>query len=465
MAVGYNPRAVTDGLVLALDAGNPKNYNAGISTNWTDKVGGNNGTLVGGTHHNDGPFVGAGYVEFDGSGDYLTAPNSSAWNFDSGDLTIEAWVYIAGNSPQNNGGNRPAAIVNTWSNSFSGWLFIIKGDSSTTGTGLQFATWSSSNATRWNADLSISQQRWHHIAATVSGGTRQLFLNGTLLSGYTSTVGSGYTLANSLGNDLRIGRTTNTNNLLDLNGYISNLRIVKGTALYTSDFTPPTKPLTAVPNTVLLTCQGNTIADASSSAHSISVTGNAAANLGSPASAFEFDGTDDYVAITNTANLRLGNEDFTIESWVQFGSGLSGSESIFGVWDNTNNQRSYLFYYDSSGDDLYFSASSDGAIGGITNVVANNVGFTANRWYHLVASRISGTTTIYIDSVSSASGTQNFSFYNNTTDTFVIGAANVDNSITNQLKGKISNVKVHKGKGLTAAEVTQNYNALKGRYA
>ena len=230
MAVGYNPRAITDGLVLSLDAGNPKNYNAGISTNWTDKVGGNNGTLVGGTNHNDGPFVGAGYVEFDG--------------------------------------------------------------------------------------------------------------------------------------------------------------------------------------------------------------------------------TDDYVAITNTANLRLGNEDFTIESWVQFGTGLSVSESIFGVWDNTNNQRSYLFYYYADGDDLYFSASSDGTGSGITNVVANNVGFTANRWYHLVASRISGTTTIYIDGVSSASGTQNFSFYNNTTDTFAIGAANVDHSITNQLKGKISNLRIVKGTALYTSNFT-----------
>jgi len=460
MAVGYNPRAVTDGLVLALDAGNPKNYNAGISTNWTDKVGGNNGTLVGGTHHNDGPFVGAGYVEFDGSGDYLTAPNSSAWNFDSGDLTIEAWVYIAGNSPQNNGGNRPAAIVNTWSNSFSGWLFIIKGDSSTTGTGLQFATWSSSNATRWNADLSISQQRWHHIAATVSGGTRQLFLNGTLLSGYTSTVGSGYTLANSLGNDLRIGRTTNTNNLLDLNGYISNLRILKGTALYTSDFTPPSRTLTAVPNTVLLTCQGNTIADASSSAHTLTANGNAAARLGFPASAFEFDGTDDYVDIGESSEFDLGTGNFTIESWVN-----SSTTSI----DNGAFRRFFKLdgpsVYNATGQLEFMVENTNGNL----YVSGDSLGYTSSSslangsWNHFAATRIGNTIYLYVNGAAAGSISYTGSFSPNSGSPRPrIGAYT---SSEGRWNGKISAVKIYKGKGLTAAEVQQNYNALKGRYA
>ena len=445
MSLIHSPRIVTDGLKLVLDAGVPTSWNAGISTNWTDKIGGNNGTLVNGTSHTDGPFVGAGYVEFDGTGDYLNFTNIDVG---TDDFTYEAWIY-----PTESGKDNPAVIYTSslvhicGLYDTSGGTNAIFGASTRPGSG---------NYVLYAPDITLNT--WHHIAWVKSGSSLKIYVDGV-----NQTLTDSGSFSGTQSNNVSYIGTTVSNEYFE--GYISNARVIGGTALYTSNFTPPTKPLTAVTNTKLLTCQGNAIADASSSAHSISVTGNAAARLGFPKSAFEFDGTDDYVAITNTANLRLGNEDFTIDSWVQFGTGLSVSESIFGVWDNTNNQRSYLFYYYADGDDLYFSASSDGTGSGITNVVANNVGFIANRWYHLVASRISGTTTIYIDGVSSASGTQNFSFYNNTTDTFAIGATNVDHSITNQLKGKISNVKVHKGKGLTAEEVTQNYNATKGRYA
>ena len=94
MSVGYNPKVVADSLVLSLDASSPKNYNVGVSTNWTDRVGGNNGTLFGGTHHNDGPFVGAGYVEFDGTNDRINIPASSDFNFGTGDFTVEWFQYL-----------------------------------------------------------------------------------------------------------------------------------------------------------------------------------------------------------------------------------------------------------------------------------------------------------------------------------------------------------------------------------
>jgi hypothetical protein len=67
-----------------------------------------------------------------------------------------------------------------------------------------------------------------------------------------------------------------------LNGYISNLRIVKGTALYTANFTPSTMPLVPVANTSLLTCGSETFQDKSSNNFAITAVGNAAVTSQSP---------------------------------------------------------------------------------------------------------------------------------------------------------------------------------------
>jgi hypothetical protein len=62
MALSHSPKIITDGLVLCLDAGNPKSY-PGSGTTWTDLSGnGNNGSLENGVGYNGGFFNGNDYV-------------------------------------------------------------------------------------------------------------------------------------------------------------------------------------------------------------------------------------------------------------------------------------------------------------------------------------------------------------------------------------------------------------------
>jgi hypothetical protein len=65
---------------------------------------------------------------------------------------------------------------------------------------------------------------------------------------------------------------------------MSNLRVLKGTGLYTSNFTPSTKPLTAITNTSLLlnTVSGAYLADGSTNANAASVAGTVSWNQASP---------------------------------------------------------------------------------------------------------------------------------------------------------------------------------------
>ncbi len=87
MGLAHSPRTVTDGLVLALDAGNTKSY-PGSGTAWTDLIGSNNGTLTNGPTYNSDN---GGSIVFDGTNDYVTISDDSDFTFGTGDLTVEAW--------------------------------------------------------------------------------------------------------------------------------------------------------------------------------------------------------------------------------------------------------------------------------------------------------------------------------------------------------------------------------------
>jgi len=425
MAVGYNPRAVTDGLVLALDAGNPKNYNVGISTNWTDKVGGNNGTLVGGTHHNDGPFVGAGYVEFDGNTDKLSCTPSNL----TGEFTIEGWWYA-------NAFPATTVLFGNW----GGGCLLRLADA---GSELQWYTTGLLSGMRGSIGFTLSTGTWYHVAVSRdSSNVHRTFVNGTQIASETNSVSI------SMSN-LCIGSENTSSGTTDIwNGYISNFRIVDGTALYTSDFTVPTKPLTAITNTTLLTCQGNTIADASSSALSITANGNAAANLGFPASAFEFDGTDDYVILNDFDKASYGTTNFSLSLWFNADSG--SYKSLFQIANSL----------DSHGPWIALISYSSGLRVYVNNDYRMDVPYTQDAWNNFVLtfdSSGSGLWTAYLNGSS-------VSTYTGPIGTNGGSATYLGHAYNNSyFDGKISNFSVQQ-KTLTASEVKQNYRNIKGRY-
>jgi len=183
-------------------------------------------------------------VEFDGTGDYLDLGTSSDYAFGTGDFTIEMYVFRP---------NDGRASHNT--------LFATRGGAGTT-SGFNIGIFEDSSSRRLYLYSNGQQltwtngvpEGWVHIAITRSGTSLKSFINGvndgtgTNSQNYTNdsaTIGAG--LAGAYEHTL---------------GFISDFRIIKGTALYTSNFTPPTTPLTNVTNTKLLCCQSNTSAGA-----------------------------------------------------------------------------------------------------------------------------------------------------------------------------------------------------------
>jgi hypothetical protein len=119
MAIFYNPSSVTSGLVLCLDAGNPKSY-PGSGTTWTDLSGnGNNGTLVNGVGYNSGNL---GSLVFDGSNDYVNCGNSTTLNM-STETTLIHWLKFveADFSPF------IGKLINPTTNNYRVWLGSDRG--------------------------------------------------------------------------------------------------------------------------------------------------------------------------------------------------------------------------------------------------------------------------------------------------------------------------------------------------
>ena len=460
MAVGYNPRAVTDGLVLALDAGNPKNYNVGISTNWTDKVGGNNGTLVGGTYHTDGPFVGAGYVEFDGNSDSLTVPASTDFTLD-GEFTAEFWIYLNTIVLDS---QHPSPITFSQSGGNKGQIYVNASNN-------YFGLWNGSSNVVTTGNNSVTTGTWYHVAVTRDASNNcRIFLDGVLKDTASSTV----TFGNASG-DLRIGSFNGTGG--DVNGNISNLRVIKGTALYTSNFTPKRQPLIpeSAPNTVLLTCQKGTIRDRSPSAHAITINGNAKSISG--ASYFEFDGTNDYIDLGDTFDDIIAGADkkFSMEIWINPDT-VSGTQHLISKNGDSNfSENNREFYMVLSNGEVKSGASFNPSTAQSREYTTSSANLTAGSWHHIVlvydgSIDAAGRFTFYVNGQNeAATETYTNGSWGDIQDTaarFAIGAmvgANVANSPLNPYNGKVSNAKVY-SRLLTAAEVKQNYRNTKGRY-
>lgn len=184
---------------------------------------------------------------FDGSGDYLSIGSSADFNFGTGDFTIEAQIYIAGNANANNSGNRDACVFSIVDNSFGTWgALVILGSSSTTGTGIQLYK-NQNTETNITATTTVSQSTWHHVAVSRSGSSVRIFLNGTQV-GSTATSSTAWGVDNR---EIRIGRLWDASFNDDWNGNIDELRI-SNSARYTANFTAPTAAFTNDANTVLL---------------------------------------------------------------------------------------------------------------------------------------------------------------------------------------------------------------------
>ena len=366
---------------------------------------------------------------FDGTDDYLSIADNANLRAGAGAFTIEAWIYRAATGA--------AHTIYAKGGASTGIVFQV-----TSGNVLRFTH----TTTNIDSTGTIGLATWTHVAVVREGtgsNETKLYINGT--QDGAGTVSTDFTQTE----EVRIG--TDRGATADFNGYISNLRFVKGTAVYTAAFTVPTTPLTAISNTQLLTCKSNRFRDESSNAFTVTRNNNCTVQRFSPFSptvayaagtiggSGYFDGTDDYLSVADSANLRPGAGAFTIEAWIYrnasgaahtiYAKGGASTGVVFGV---------------TSGNVLRFTHTT-------TNIDSTGT-VVASSWNHVAVVREgTGTnqTKLYINGTQDGQGTVSTDFTQ--TEEARIGT---DRGATADQNGYLSDVRFVKGAAVYTATFT-----------
>jgi hypothetical protein len=391
------------------------------------------------------PFSQTGWGNFfDGTSDYLTLASSADFNIFGGDMTVECWFYST------------AASLGTRSEHLFAFVQDATNRESLYFNGTTLTFWTSSGAGNGPriTYANTPQNQWIHVAVAKSGSTFTMYVNGVSVGTSTTTQ---YSTSNQ---SLQIGTYNSAATGPDsFTGYISNVRVVKGTPVYTTNFIPSTTPLTPVTNTVLLTCQSNRFIDTNTqtTAKTVTPSGDTSVQAFSPfnptasysaatvGGSGYFDGTGDFLSLTNNAAFNFGSAAFTIEFWY-YPTTLSGTQCLI-----TNYGGSTTGFVIQMGGSTAGSGRIDAGFSGDGADITSTNAVQLNSWNHIAISGTPGATGIKLF----INGAQEGSTYTgatslDTSSTLLIGEV----ASTNRLSGYLCGLRLVKGGALYTATFT-----------
>jgi hypothetical protein len=459
-------------------------------------------------------------ASFNGSTQYLTAPANSGFSFGTGDFTIECWVWTAAYT--NTYGRMIADARPTGTNGVY-WNFGLD----TIGRpGLNLTN----GGTSYTSSISVADSKWHHVAVTRQSGTIRMFVDGvsvlTPVSGAETTGSSGLRIGfNAFGTVGGFAAETLWN------GYISNLRIVNGTAVYTANFTLPITQLTAVANTSLLALQASSVTK-DNSVNNLTLTNIGSMTATTPpitfaSSSLASDGTlkvigsfDEFTGNpiadsslmvwldpaqdrsyvgsgTGWGDLSPNFKDYTLFNAPTFSSSTNGGVITFNGASSQYAQHATTLFNSTTFNtytmNLWVYPTAAGNIISVCGQSTINTGYhysgieitagglisfgqwtgamttiatsqrTLNQWYNLVITYNGTTATAYVNGTSVGSSAISWSSPGASTFFALMATDSTNMGTTGYASGSIGTFMAY-NRGLSAAEVTQNYNATCRRY-
>jgi hypothetical protein len=348
------------------------------SNNWGYTLAGTTGPMISPFSFYGGmtgytPAANGGSMFLDGTDDLFTIGSYTNLTPEAGDFTVECWFY-------------PTLAMTT--------EYIYLG----TGTGsFRFGGTTNGWALSFGSTELISTPytnifEWAHVAVSREGTDLRIFVNGDLKSTVTNS-------SNFITSTTTVGSTAG-----DFQGYLSGLRFIKGTAIYTASFSVPTSPPTAISGTEFLCNFTNAgiFDNAFSGGTDFQTVGTITIDTSIKkygTASINFPGSTSYLRGRTQAfspAVIFGLNDFTIQFWMYQSSSGTGTRNIFdsrsgsATADGITIRRKDTYALDVFGSAIIVST-------------ANNA-FSAETWHFVTVNRQSGTLRIYIDGICQAAG-------------------------------------------------------------
>ena len=358
---------------------------------------------------------------FNGTTDFINVSAQNALSFGTGDFTIEVWVY-------------PTAVPTGYSPVFDArtnntavpWIVGM-----ITSGGVLKAVFYDGIVRTGTAPTTIQLHTWTHLAWTRTNSTLRIFVNGQI-----DLTSSNHIISmNAQGTNQLIGKLWDGTGYI-YQGFMSNLRVVKGTSLYTGNFNPSKLPLTPVVGTAtnLLTTfvniraveySGNTVVKANTSTLTLgTVTKN---NLYS----INFNGTSDFLSVSSSTGFAYNSNDFTWEMWV-YPTAPNWASTTTVLLDHTGGAGG-LFVSNSRLS--YYNVSI------ATNTASTTLIVNSSTWTHIAAARSNNVTSLFVNGALATSITDSNNY--NISRALVIGTTST--GLINYFQGYIEDVRITKG--------------------
>jgi hypothetical protein len=449
---------VTSGLALNLDAGNIASY-PGSGTTWTDISGnGKNGTLILGPTYSS---ANGGSIVFDGANDYVNIGVNKGVNEFSGDFTVSVWIMVDPSSIAF--GN---IIGDYFTNSISTtneWQLMM-------GTGAQITLYRVGRGYIFNSIPSgYATNTWINVTISRIDSTLSLYSNGNLLA---TTPSSQEIFGTNTGN-FNIGIDGN-NTSEPFKGKIANVMIYKNKGLSESEVLQNFNalkdrfyPSIVTSGLVINLDAGNASSYPGSGTTWTDLSGNgnngtltlgptySSANNGS----IVFDGTNDHVIATRPSSIVTGGE-ITISLWAKWLSTGTDTSTIQVLIDNDHRNSPLQGFVIQDrpdlGKSLTFSSKPD-INGAVSTFVVGD-----GSWHHIAGTCDGSTVKLYIDGNLNAQVSQSGGLAT-VQPNITLGRWQGAGSPARHLNGNIAQASIY-NRALSASEVLQNFNALKGRF-